>query len=83
LDDDVVFSFEYELAKTLGDCFLRRTMRGLNGDLGLGDLEAAAEIGTRLLGWSEERAKREVENYRKEISKSHPQITQITQIVSV
>ena len=59
----VVFSFEHELAKTLADVFLRRTMRGLSADLGLGDLEAAAEIGVRCLGWSNERAKREMENY--------------------
>jgi glycerol-3-phosphate dehydrogenase len=59
----VVFSFEHELAKTLADVFLRRTMRGLSADLGLGDLEAAAETGVRCLGWSDERAKREMENY--------------------
>ena len=44
----VVFSFEHELPKTLADCFLRRTMSGLDGDLGLGDIEAAAEIGRRV-----------------------------------
>jgi hypothetical protein len=38
-------------------------MRGLNSDLGLGDLEAAV----RSMGWSDERAKWEVENYRDEI----------------
>jgi glycerol-3-phosphate dehydrogenase len=65
----VVFSFQHELATTLADCFLRRTMRGLDSDLGLGDLEAAAEIGMRLLGWSDTHAKLEVENYRNEIKK--------------
>lgn len=59
----VVYSFENEMAKTLADSFLRRTMRGLNADLGLGELEAAV----RVMGWSDERAKREVENYRDEI----------------
>ena len=67
LADEVVFSFEHEMAKTLADCFLRRTMRGLDADLGAGDLEAAAEVGVRMLGWSEERAEWEVENYRDEI----------------
>ena len=61
----VAYSFEYEMAKTLADSFLRRTMRGLQGDLGLGDLETAA----RELGWSDERAKWEVENYMYEIRK--------------
>jgi len=67
--DAVVHSFEHELAKTLADCFLRRTMVGLNADLGLGKLEAAVEMGKQRLGWSHERAKREVENYRDEVSK--------------
>ncbi|HJU92458.1 MAG TPA: glycerol-3-phosphate dehydrogenase/oxidase [Pyrinomonadaceae bacterium] len=61
----VAYSFEHEMAKTLADCFLRRTMRGLNSDLGLGDLEAAV----CLMGWSDERATWEVENYRDEIKK--------------
>lgn len=65
---EVVFSFEKEFARTLADCFLRRTMIGLNADLGLGEIERAAEIGKKFLGWTEERAQREVETYRKEIS---------------
>ena len=65
---EIVFAFEHEFAKTLADCFLRRTMTGLNKDQGLGELQAAAEIGKRLLGWTEERAAREVESYRREIS---------------
>jgi len=65
---EVVFSFEQEFAKTLTDCFLRRTMIGLNANLGLDELEAAAETGRRWLGWSQERAEREVELYREEIS---------------
>jgi hypothetical protein len=40
-------------------------MRGLSGDLGLGDLEAAVKI----LGWSDERAEWEVANYKSEIEK--------------
>lgn len=65
---EIVFAFEYEFAKTLADCFLRRTMIGLNADLGLSDLEAAAAVGRRFLGWSEDRARREVEGYKQEIS---------------
>ena len=65
---EIVFAFENEFAKTLADCFLRRSMIGLNAGLGLGELEAAADVGKRLLGWTEERAVREVDSYRKEIS---------------
>lgn len=55
----VLFAFEHEQAKTLADCFLRRTMIGLDGDRGLGKIEAAAEIGKRYLGWSDTRAEQE------------------------
>jgi glycerol-3-phosphate dehydrogenase len=70
LTAEVVFAFKHELATTVADCFLRRTMRGLNGDLALTDIETAAEIGMRFLGWSETRAKGEVEAYREKISLS-------------
>ena len=53
----IVFAFEQELAKTLADCFLRRTMIGLDSDRGLGKLDAAAEIGMRHLGWTQARAR--------------------------
>ncbi|HEY2964553.1 MAG TPA: glycerol-3-phosphate dehydrogenase/oxidase [Pyrinomonadaceae bacterium] len=66
---EIVFAFDSELAKTLADCFLRRTMVGLNADLGLGEIEAAAQVGRRFLGWSEERVRREADNYREEISR--------------
>lgn len=74
LSAEIVFAFEQESAKTLVDCFLRRTMIGLNSDLGIGDVEAAAEIGMRFLGWSDVRAKREVENYRDEVSRFKVQL---------
>ena len=64
---EVVFAFEREFAKTLGDCFLRRTMIGFDADLGVSKIEAAANVGVKLLGWSEERARREVEAYGEEI----------------
>jgi glycerol-3-phosphate dehydrogenase len=35
LTAEVIFAFEHEFAKTPGDCFLRRTMRGLTGDTAL------------------------------------------------
>ena len=66
---EIVFAFNSEMAKTLADCFLRRTMIGLRGNLGLRDVEAAADVGRRFLGWSDSFAKHEVENYRDEVSK--------------
>jgi glycerol-3-phosphate dehydrogenase len=73
---EIVFAFQNEFATTLPDCFLRRTMIGLSADRGLSEIEAAAEVGRRFLGWSEERARLEVENYSKAIlrtnDRSHP-----------
>ena len=43
-------------------------MIGLGRDLGIGDDESAAEIGRRFLGWSEQRAKDEVLEYRKRVA---------------
>ncbi len=61
---EVIYSFQQELARTLADCLLRRTMVGLNSSLGVGADEAAAKIAQRHLGWSEDKAQSEVENYR-------------------
>ena len=69
LTAEIAFSFRQEFATTLADCFLRRTMIGLGQDLGLRSVQAAAEMGKRVLGWSRERASWEVENYKKEISR--------------
>lgn len=62
----IIFAFEHEMAKTLADCFLRRTMIGLDGDRGLGKLNAAVEIGMRYLGWTDARAKQETRIYTDE-----------------
>jgi glycerol-3-phosphate dehydrogenase len=61
---EVVFSFTREMATTLADCLLRRTMLGLNRSLGLGEDLAAAQIARKHLGWSDSRAQNEVSNYR-------------------
>ena len=66
---EVVYAFQYELATTLSDVLLRRTMVGLNSALGVGADEAAALIGERHLGWSEERARQEVADYRSYIER--------------
>ena len=61
---EIVFSFTQEMAATLADCLLRRTMLGLNSSLGIGADLAAAEIARKHLGWSEQRARNEVASYR-------------------
>jgi len=66
---EIVFAFKYELAQTLSDCLLRRTMVGLNSTCGLDAVEAAASMAQKFLGWSDNRASQEIADYRAEISR--------------
>ena len=66
---EVVFAFKHELAQTLSDCLLRRTMVGLNSTCGLDAVEAAARVAQKYLGWSPSRVNQETDEYRKEISR--------------
>lgn len=68
----VVYSFTDEMAETLCDCLLRRTMTGLNGEAGLDVVEAAARVAREHLGWDEARAAREVNDYREYVRRFHP-----------
>jgi glycerol-3-phosphate dehydrogenase len=61
---EVVHAFKNELAETLIDCLMRRTMTGLNSRLGLDSLERAADIAQKFLGWDNRRAAQEVEDYQ-------------------
>lgn len=66
---EVIYSFEQELAQTLVDCLLRRTMVGLNSTSGLNAAEAAATIAQSHLGWSRDRVSEEVSSYRKYVQR--------------
>ena len=72
---EVVFAFKHELAQTLSDCLLRRTMVGLNSTCGLEAVEAAARIAQKHLGWSETRVVQETAAYRNEISRRFRRLT--------
>jgi len=48
---EVVFAFEAELATTLADCLMRRTMLGLGPDLGATVLDEALGVAAGYLGW--------------------------------
>jgi glycerol-3-phosphate dehydrogenase len=69
---EVVFSCQHELARTLTDCLLRRTMLGLSSSAGIGEDEAAAKVAQQYLGWTDDRVRREVETYRRYVGKFHP-----------
>jgi glycerol-3-phosphate dehydrogenase len=69
---EVLYAFRRELALALSDVLLRRTMVGLGPSVGLDVDEAAAQVAVKHLGWSEERAKREVEAYRGYVERYKP-----------
>jgi glycerol-3-phosphate dehydrogenase len=69
---EVVFSFREEMARSLADCLLRRTMVGLAAGMGIGADVAAASVARKFLGWSEERAEREISAYRRYLKRFHP-----------
>jgi glycerol-3-phosphate dehydrogenase len=71
---EVIFAFQSEMARTLTDCLLRRTMVGLNSTCGLESLEAAAGIARAHLGWSEDRTRYEVESYQRYVERFRPQV---------
>jgi glycerol-3-phosphate dehydrogenase len=69
---EVVFAFREEMAETLVDCLMRRTLVGLNGEVGLDAVEPSARVARTFLGWTNERATREVESYRRYVERFHP-----------
>jgi glycerol-3-phosphate dehydrogenase len=70
---EVLYAFRRELAQTLADVLLRRTMVGMGPSVGLDVDEAAAGVAVKHLGWSEDRAKSEVEAYRNYVERYKPQ----------
>ncbi|HEX7955446.1 MAG TPA: glycerol-3-phosphate dehydrogenase [Pyrinomonadaceae bacterium] len=69
---EVVYAFRDEMAETLTDCMMRRTMVGLNSEVGLDALDEAARVAQKFLGWDTPRAAREVEDYIKFVERFHP-----------
>jgi glycerol-3-phosphate dehydrogenase len=69
---EILFAFRQEMARTLSDCLMRRTMVGLGPNVGAEDDERAAIIAQKYLGWSSNRATREVAAHREYIRRFHP-----------
>ncbi|MCA1687975.1 MAG: FAD-dependent oxidoreductase, partial [Actinobacteria bacterium] len=69
---EVLYAFRREMAQTLSDALLRRTMVGIGPNVGLDVDEAAARVAVKYLGWSEERATSEVEAYRRYVERYKP-----------
>lgn len=68
----VAFAFRDELATTLADAFLRRTMIGYGPDAGFEALPTAAALAQAHLGWSASRAEREMDDYRSAMERFLP-----------
>jgi len=69
---EVIWAFREEMAQTLSDVLLRRTMAGYGPRVALDVVEPAAEVAVKHLGWDEERAGREVREYREWIERYTP-----------
>jgi glycerol-3-phosphate dehydrogenase len=80
---EVVFAFKSEMARTLSDCLLRRTMVGLNSTCGLDAVEAAAGIACTHLGWSANRVRQEVKSYQEYVERFRPQFLSHPQLPRV
>ena len=69
---EVLYAFRQEMAQKLSDVLLRRTMVAYGPKVALDVDEAAAAVAVKHLGWSEERAKQEVAEYREWIERYTP-----------
>jgi glycerol-3-phosphate dehydrogenase len=69
---EILFSFQSEMAHTLSDCLLRRTMVGLDAAAGLDAVDAAARVAMNYLDWDETRSRREIEDYKNYLQRFHP-----------
>jgi glycerol-3-phosphate dehydrogenase len=69
---EVIWAFREEMAQTLSDVLLRRSMAGYGPRVALDVVDAAAEVAVEHLGWERERAEREVREYREWIKRYTP-----------
>lgn len=72
INAEVVLALRDEMAETLADTLLRRTMVGMGPSVGLGDDEAAARVAERHLGWDADRVAQEITAYRSYVERYAP-----------
>ena len=63
----LLYSIDREMAVSVGDVLLRRTLIGLTGCRGLDCVQTVASTLARHLGWSDARVQAEIANYRDEL----------------
>jgi glycerol-3-phosphate dehydrogenase len=69
---EIVFGFESEMARTLSDVIMRRSMIGLAGRLSTRIADQSASVAVRKLGWSTARAADEICSFESFISRLKP-----------
>ena len=76
---EVIWAFREEMAQTLSDVLLRRTMAGYGPRVGLDVVDAAAGVAVKHLGWERERAEREAREYRQWIERYTPKELRVSE----
>jgi glycerol-3-phosphate dehydrogenase len=76
---EVIWAFREEMAQTLSDVLLRRTMAGYGPSVGLDVVDAAAGVAVKHLGWERERAEREAREYRQWIERYTPKELRVSE----
>lgn len=69
---EVLYAFRHEMAQTLSDVLLRRTMVALGPRVALDVDTAAVKVAVKHLGWTETRAKSEVKQFRDYVQRYNP-----------
>jgi glycerol-3-phosphate dehydrogenase len=69
---EVVFALQSEMAETIRDVLLRRTMSGYNNQVGLDVVENAVKVAGDTFGWPKERMEEELEMYRTAVRRFRP-----------
>ena len=67
IEAEVVHAVEREWASTLGDVLLRRNALGLSACQGLDCVDRVADRMSAVLGWDQERRRKEIDAYRREV----------------
>jgi glycerol-3-phosphate dehydrogenase len=67
IEAEVVHAIQSEWAMTLGDVLLRRNALGLSACQGLDCVDRVSRRMGAILGWSEERRRKEIDAYRREV----------------
>lgn len=69
IEAEIVYAFSSEMALTLTDCLMRRTMLGWSRTLALDLVVRAADVARLYFGWDKNRYTREIDDYQQYVSR--------------